>query len=408
MKSGKGARRGSALPLALIITIVCAGLATAFITLMLAQNQVTSNASESEMALYVAESGIDAAVNELNAGVDYGNDGIGNVTGQVNGGAFTVALLDTDGVPTVFAGEGEYMLRSVGVREDERRGIEAIVGPESKSLFTYAAFGDKSLSTNPATITDSWDSTQGTYGSQAVNPSGAGGANSMIADRNGNVGGNGNLDISGRVFGNASPGVGGQITYGANGYVSGTVTALDSPMSLPPIEPGNAASNNNNASLIGRGYDPATGSFKATGGSVTFQPGVYYFETFESKPTSQIVINGPVKIYVKGFFQAGGFTNTSQDPANLQVYIMDTSNRYNPGTGQNQPAELGGGTADFYGLVYAPDAWFKYQGKSAFYGSLIAGDVQIGGGGAFHWDENLARLGGVPTYKARMWREFVP
>ena len=67
MKRSQSRRRGSALLLATIVILIVAGLGAAFVTLSTSQARTTLKSSVSEMSLYVAEAGLEDAINKMNA-----------------------------------------------------------------------------------------------------------------------------------------------------------------------------------------------------------------------------------------------------------------------------------------------------------------------------------------------------
>lgn len=84
-------------------------------------------------------------------------------------------------------------------------------------------------------------------------------------------------------------------------------------------------------------------------------------------------------------------------PENFQFYGTKTS-----GT---QSIDLTGGPA-FYGTIYAPQGYVKVAGGAASSGSIVANDIKLNGGAAFHYDESLASLGGTSPFRVSKWKEL--
>ena len=112
MRRRRWSERGSALFLSMIIVLMVASMGVAYLTVTLRTNRSTFNAAEGEAAFAIAESGIDDAIYEVNTGIDSGGDGLGNVTGSIDRGTYTVTI------NPAFDGPGTYTLTSVGVRGD--------------------------------------------------------------------------------------------------------------------------------------------------------------------------------------------------------------------------------------------------------------------------------------------------
>ena len=58
---------GAALMTAMIIVLIVAGMAAAFLSLSFSQSKLIANGSEGEVALHIAEAGVEDTVNKLTA-----------------------------------------------------------------------------------------------------------------------------------------------------------------------------------------------------------------------------------------------------------------------------------------------------------------------------------------------------
>ena len=154
--------------------------------------------------------------------------------------------------------------------------------------------------------------------------------------------------------------------------------------------------------------------------------GTYHYSTFSLGGSVTLDITGDVTIYVDGDFTIGGSASIDIQPgATLTIYQGPGDNDFNAGgTGFVNAAGLPtnlqiysatsgdvtmGGTADFYGAVYAPDADVRLNGTSDTYGAVVGNTVTTVGTSNFHYDEALGLLGGgAPTYDLVAWQELSP
>ena len=400
--------RGSALFLAMIIVLVIAAIGVTYLTITLRINRSVFNAAEGEAAFAIAESGIDDAIHEINSGIDSGGDGIGNVTGSIDGGTYSVAISPP------YAGAGTYTLTSVGSR-GEARGLTVVIGPETAAGMAFAAFGDEWAHVDSNGLTDSYDFSVGSYSSQASNKL----KGQSYANTKGHVGSNGyiTLDSNAKVMGNASPGPGESVTMTSNSYVWGSTAPASSPVVLPPIV------------LPPVATAPAQTFSISSKDSASFPSGNYHFDSFVTDSNSSVVIKGPavivadywetnsnskvifdtsagpVELYCTGTFKIdsnASVASNSLNPANLRISIttdnINTSDEVRLDSNSN-----------LYGVVYAPNAHIVLSSNAELYGSMTAKRLDVKSNFRFHYDENLsAALQGRLVYRMRMMQEFVP
>jgi len=95
-----------------------------------------------------------------------------------------------------------------------------------------------------------------------------------------------------------------------------------------------------------------------------------------------------VTLYLTQWMRAmgGGLVNESEVPAQLRIY---------GGTDCNE-IEIGG-TPDFYGVVYAPNADVFCNGTGDVYGSVVGGYVRVGGTPHVYWDMALLGDPSIPV-----------
>ena len=245
--------------------------------------------------------------------------------------------------------------------------------------------GINSVTMSGSSYTDSYKSANGSY-------------SSGTAGVKGHVCSNGDITLSSTsaIRGDAHPGPGKLVKSTSTVGVLGSTSALTTAMSFPAINPGTAATVNNNTSIptSQNGLQPlnAANAFALSlGDSVTLSPGTYYFSKLTLTGGSTLRTNGRTIIYVTGDvdMSGGSFANLTLQPSNLELYPMGTKCVIS-------------GTSEFYGLVYAPNSIVSRSGGSHFYGAIIAGTLALSGSGGIHVDESLDTqfLGGATLRSA--------
>jgi Flp pilus assembly protein TadG len=197
----------------------------------------------------------------------------------------------------------------------------------------------------------------------------------------GTIASNGDITLGGNTLinGDAFPGVGKRV-IGAN-HVTGSTTPLTHPLNYPQADPGNAATDNDNAAI--ESY--LTDGVLTVGGKrqIVIPAGTYYLNGIDLQAGAQVRFGGKVTLYVTGSVSLSGHADTyDQDPANFKLVLL--------GTGAT--IDLSGGSA-LYADIYAPGAALTMGGNGDIYGSIVARSIDTTGNGAVHYDLNLP--GGV-------------
>lgn len=445
-------RRGSALILAIISVIIVAALAAAFLGVSASRSRTTFNASVSDMALHIAEAGIDDTINKMNAyqkllsdggvvspsadfavlAVVVATPGGGTknvVTGSVNRGSYTV-----DVIPA-YTGPATYLLRSFATFGQEKRSIDVLAAPTLTNLFDFGAFGDIRLTMDSNTFNDSYDSDVATYDAQTVRDPVT---RERRARSNGDTGSNGNISLASNsdVYGDVVPGPTGTVTVGgSNNYISGSTAPAAQPKELPPVTLPPAAS------LPPRTLD--------TTGRADIGPGEYHFSSFHANSDSNVKITGPATIVVDDFlldsntrlvidssagpvdfYFTGNFrmdsntfmvaTRTRPDdyfsPSfnaltdfDRTTFVPDDLNIWMTSDNISNPAV----TVDFNsnthlaGTIYAPSAFWTFDSNTRLFGAIVAKRLHQDSNSSVHYDEALGRAGRPGPYRVRGWREVV-
>ena len=235
------------------------------------------------------------------------------------------------------------------------------------------------------------------------------------AGKNGTVCTNGHIRLIGTagINGSAHPGPeedGVDMKEGVN-YVTGDISVLEELIEFPPIDPGDAATVNDNDGipLTGAGNAPLTNGAIALGGPPTkkkkkkgevvtetvfnedtdtlnLPPGTYYLTGLSLRKNSTLRITGPTFIYVDGDvdLSEGEIINETLKPINLQIYPMGDSFMLPNDT-------------DLYASIYSTtSAIEKDGGAGGFFGKMVGQKIKINGSGGLHVDDSFS-FGGLKS-----------
>lgn len=115
-------QRGSALLMAVVVSVAAAAIAAAIITVALLSNRQSAMSWEMRQTLLIAEAGVSASIREINSNEDPDGDGLGTISGSYAGGSYVVtAVYDQTG--------DRYTLTAVATFGNLRKGVEAVVEP---------------------------------------------------------------------------------------------------------------------------------------------------------------------------------------------------------------------------------------------------------------------------------------
>lgn len=232
-----------------------------------------------------------------------------------------------------------------------------------------------------ASYTDSYNSNLGDYTAQSP-------------AQNGDICTNGHLTLNGNSFvnGDARWWEGANSPNASASQVSGEFASFPEPIIFPEINPGTAASDNNNNMLTNSnlGQPVLTNGRFALGTSVasdsiTLPPGVYYFADMTVANNSMVTVTGPTYIYVEGQIDLrfGGINNTTRKPINLQIYPMGQDTFfYLPFFGE------------LHASIYSTKAHIYLDEKSApvnlhFFGKMVGQKIRVWDT-ALHVDESIS------------------
>lgn len=409
-RSTRASERGTALLTAVTLSVVAVSLCAAMMTTVTSRALVARHSRDGMLAMELCDSGIALARAELASGTDLDGSGLGHASGTLSGAAYKVVSAKLDA--------SHYRLLGTATLGSEMRTVESVVevGVIETPPFSFGAFGEEWVTFAGGSKGDAWDSTLGTYASQAVNQDAFG---NTIAQTGCDIASNGPIVVKGTgtvIDGNATPGVDDATTVTGGAKVDGSTAPLSKPISLPDIDTAPVYAPNGTVLPALKNYSSWTKSGNASwtaqgdvtiqsGGTITVPAGVYYVNTLKMTNNATLKITGPVVLYLGHGCSAssGSIVNTTQIPKNLVIFGLGDATKI-ASDGISLSAKDG-----FYGAVYAPKMDLTIFGGGNLYGSVVALSVKDTGGSAFHFDTALkAYVGGLKTknqLKQISWRK---
>ena len=311
--------------------------------------------------------------------------------------------------------------------------VRAIIERQMVPMFRYGAFA---ADPGCAALTLSGGATSRSYNSSQLQN-----GNPVPADTGGDVGTNGNLNISGnptKVYGTLSTprtGVGScttsnvtAMTVQGKAEVYGGLVELPQEVPYPmppapdPMPPTTNVQINNSFSCsdprCSRSGDVVTlspasgvpyvlGNVSVNSMELVLGAGTYIVNSLDVAGTSTIrpAGNGPVIINVAGqgsgstaiSIAGGALSNETYIPANFQILYAGTKS-----------VSISGGTQTS-ALVYTPKADVTLTGNSNFYGAVVGAQVDIPGSTSLYFDTALQAefsAAGNPVMSSFTWRTF--
>ena len=315
--------------------------------------------------------------------------------------------------------------------------VSAIIERDSINAFNYAAFakggGCGALDISGGANTGSYDS------GDPLPPSGT----PNINNAQGDVGTNGNLDVSGAkttINGTLSTPLAGVGNCTTNNVTAATIKGkadvseglieLPYPIDYPDPEPIMPKPPLVNHDFTQGGGCPAGATFCAAspnGATITpttpdtvvslgnvsvgalaelhLNAGIYQVNSFDLAGNADLIIDsGPVIFQVEGDSVAKPISINGNGIANPSFVAADLMFIYG-GTGA---ITINGG-AETSAVVYAPNADITLNGNDDFYGSLIGNTLKLTGGGTLNYDialDDIFKMPGNAAMSAFSWDSF--
>lgn len=388
-------RRGSTLVTVVVLVGALTVLSLIFLRVGARVTEEQLASVENSRAVYLAEAAISEAVEAMRSG---GTGGIGSIDAPatLGDGVFWVEAKDL--------GNDLTQLDAMAMKEGGRAALRVVVdttgstaggtggGSGGKDAFFTMLFSESNIHLKQDVSIDSWDSSLGTYASQATNTKDG----FTYAGSLGGAAGNGGIQVDSNVhvFGDVRPGPGESVSMSSSAYVSGSTTPANKDITLAPITL---------PTIVGVPLPYVVGN----GQTKTINSGNHVYTNMTLGKNSKLTIKGPSTILMGGFTTGTGVT-VEVDCTNGPVMVYDTGiwsvdKNFSLGPTTGSPVEAAfmissPGTVQFdqgskikFGF-YAPDATIKVDQGAEVWGALVASDIQIDQGTHFHFDTNLAKV----------------
>ena len=399
--------RGATMVVAIFMVVTVTMLSFSLVTTLKAHRQEERGTREGLQVMYVCEAGVGAALADLQGGGD-GNVGTAQNPTPLGTSSYFVTATDLGG--------GMVSLVATGRDARNESTIQVVVQSESSSLFDWGAFGDTGLTMDSNAMVDSYDSSLGSYASQAVNGNGS----DRYASSNGDVGSNGDIGLRSNswVHGDAVPGPSSSTTLsGNNTGVDGSTLPNSTSVTLPPIT---------------LPVYPDLGSMSWTASSGSIGPGEFSYEDFHVDGNATMTIVGPATVVVDNFdldsnaeiiidatsgpvefFVVNDFLVNSNtliasetwNPGDVTINLL-SDNVIDPDVTVDLDDVALDSNAEIYGTIYAPEAHVEIDSNFELFGALVARSVHLDSNSRVHYDEALTSgaSGSAGTdYRALCW-----
>ena len=400
-------QRGAALVMIVFAVVGLAALSAGLMYVGLGRAKEQRGEQEKIHADYVCQAGLSQAMYQLQRGLP------GDVASQNNPSVWGTSqfyVQETHVTPTVIR------LTAVGMDDRDGASQELTVREVPNTIWQYGAFGREFLHMDSNARVDSYNSTLGTYASQAVNGSGS----NTYALSNGDIGSNGDiaLDQNATVWGDALAGPSHMTTILGNAAVTGSTIPASQQVQLPAINvPSYPSVGNwtvNSDTTLGAGNYHYGDLRIGTGRTLTFTgPSNVVCSNMWLRSNAAIVVNatnGPVNFYVIDDFileSNAQIHSTTYHPIDVRINLL-SDNVINPEVNvEIDEFDLNSNTA-VYGTILAPTAAVTINSNFQMYGSLMARSLDVDSNARFHFDEALiaATANEIPTYETICWREL--
>ena len=373
--------RGAALIMAVMVIASLMVLSAAIVRIVGSHSRQVNASVDDRLARELAEAGVHEAM-----------------TAIASGWSGNVATLD---VPA-YQGQGVFWVEAVPIAGDQIRLVStALVGSgrvalevtvegnsNDSPLFRTTLNSKDQLTMNADVMVDSYDSSVGSYASQAISVTDG----LVHANVNGHVASNEDiiLNANAHVFGDATPGPGHSVTFNMGSYVSGSTAPSASEFSFPPIVvPPIASSGDYSVGVGGWGVIPsgnhAFGSLSiGKEGTLQIQgPATIVVQDFSGGKDATLNIDaygGPVSIYVQdsySHFMGFQAAPVAGSPMAVAFFIEGSDAITFPSHSQIR------------GAYYAPEAAITFTSHNEVWGAFAAKQITMSSSMNFHFDEHL-------------------
>jgi len=382
-------KRGSALPLAVVVLLILLAMGTGLLRLGLNSRVFSIRTASDIAARCAADAGLTKALFEMNEKLKVDTWDSSSIPQAID-----TSLPNFDAVFS-YSVTGDpasgYIIKSVGTAGQAQRTVYATL--ELEGLFEHAILTKKNLILKAGTIVDGYNSldsldtdidvdigTQSTADSSIVLNSGVTVKGDIIVG----VGGDPNTVIkdSGATTGYQYSAIEEDplllITPPALTNMGTDITVTGEIVTLDPTKNGQYGN-----IILTKGTD--IGALEISGGDVV----LYITGNIELGESCEIVIkdNSSLTLYIDGDIhcRVGSAINNEtppEDPKNFQVYGTSETTQYFDIKAKST----------WSGTIYAPNADIDLYAKADFYGSIVADNFELKAGGNYHYDEALREV----------------
>ncbi|MFN0006576.1 MAG: hypothetical protein ACKVXR_01610 [Planctomycetota bacterium] len=399
-------RRGTALVSMLLCLLGMAAISMALMAASLGDSSEQRGERREMRSSYVCLAGLSQAMYQKQRGLP------GAVGTQANPVSWNGSLCWVEEFPVTAQ---ITRLRANGVENGIGAAQELTVRAVPNTIWMYGAFGREHLHMDSNARIDSYDSSLGTYASQATNGSG----NGQHARTNGDTGSNGHItmDVNGTIWGDSIAGPGYTTTILGNAVVTGTTTPATALVTMPTINVPSYASSgaltvNSNQTLASGNYNFTTLRVNPSKTLTITGPANVVCTNLELRSNSSLLVDptgGIVTFYVIDDFIMNSNAQlrpTDSVPANLRINLL-SDNVINPEVSVQLDEVVLDSNTQIHGCVLAPNAHVEIDSNFQMFGSLMARSLDIDSNARFHFDEALmnATANGIPTFETIAWRE---
>jgi hypothetical protein len=447
--------QGHVLVMVLVVVIICAIALVSYLTLVNSQNRAVARSQGWNSTVPVMEAGVEEALAHLNANIDtgLGVDGwvrIGDyyrMERAAGDSYYVVTITVTNPILPLIESRGftrmpilvqnansSFFLATVGMSYNRPR--DGYIGRGVRIIARKnGSLGNAMLSKGRIDIggtvrVDSYNScdsslsTGGLYDPTKSDDEGDISSNGQFVNA---ISAGGDVEIKGHI--STGPGgtigtTGHNVSIGSEDWVDAERTGIeggwdrnDMNANIPdsPIPPPGGLPLSSGGWVGGVYYDyiltsgagqtvyQVPGDLQMTGQKILVTGNVVLKVAGDVRMTSssaiEIATTGMLQMFVSGrdaSIGGDGIINRTKDPLRFTYYGAPTNTR----------VDLGG-TAAFYGTVYAPYADLFLAGGALIYGGIVAKSIKATGGFTLHYDACLAKEG-QGRYIVTSWDEMLP
>jgi len=388
-------KRGSAIPLAMLVVVLLLAIGTGLLRLGLDSRIISIRTASDITARCAADAGLTKALFEMNGKLQ-----VKPWDGSTLPLETEVSLPNCDAVfsYTVISGPSGYTLQSTGNSNQAQRTVSCTL--QLRGPFESAIFTDGFINLANSAVVDWYN-----YD--------AGDANLKVAT-NSTAEGSVCLANSATIKGDVSVGMGGDpetaIELGNSAEIEGQSTALTEEVELPPVTVPESLESSPSLGTINDSNTIITSSAKynsidlGNSETVTIRGDITLYITGDitlgNSAELQIEEDSSLTLYLGGDFEgknSSAVNNLTKDAKQLQIYGLDSCETIQFKNG-----------SDLYGAIYAPNADVIMNNSATVYGAVVAESFDMKNSGVFMYDASLrdASVNDIAVYfTIKNWHE---